>query len=271
MSNTNNENGFSRTYGVKLLFDSNPEIDVKSAIKELEKIIGTIDHHQKGENLNMLFLLDHKVAYDEGKKVPSQLTLLNSDSEKDSDTLEKEIQQSWQTPDALEIVNKTKYKVLLTDLMASGLETKERLFILSNALSIFVKHSNCIGIANKNTQQIIDAEKIKATDDLLLSFINIRFFNAGDQGFLMDSLGLASLGLYDIQCHFIELNPNEVSSLLYNTAYYILTEEPIFENGHTVAGLNEESWLVQFETSLAEPSRNVLDLNPGAKYSAGTR
>lgn len=265
-----NENGFSRTYGVELLFDSEPVIDTKGALEELEKVLGRIDYHQEGEGVGMLFLLDHKITYDEGE-APSQLALLHADSGKDPDTLEEVVQQSWQTPNASEIVKKTKYKVLLTDLMASGLEVKDRLLILSNALNILVKYSNCIGIANKNSQQIISSERIKNSDDLLLSFINIRFFNAGDQGLIMDSLGLASLGLYDIQCHFVDLNPVEVSSLLYNTAYYIFNEEPVFKNGHTIEGLNEERWFVQFETSLVEPSRNILDINPSAKYSAGTR
>ena len=270
MTNKKNGDGFSRTYGIELLFDSKPILEIKDALKELEKNIGTIEH-KKSDKLNMFFLLDHKTTYEGGKQVPCQLTLLHADSKKDNDLLEEEIQQSWQTPNASEIVSRTKYKILLTDLMASGLEAKKRLFILSNALSVFVKYSNCIGIANKNTQQIIDAGKIRNSDDLLLSFINIRFFNAGDQGFLMDSLGLSSIGLYDLQCHFINLDPDKVSSLLYNTAYYILNEAPVFENGHTIAGVDEEKWLVQFESSLVEPSRDVLDLNPGPKYLAGTR
>jgi hypothetical protein len=267
---TNSEDGFARTYGVELLFSSEPEIDVKAAVVELEKVIGDIDHKESGDQ-NTFFLLDHQVTYSDEKRVPGQLMLLYADPKKDKDLLEVEVQQSWQTPNASEIVSCTKYKVLLTDIMSSGLNPKERQHILSSAIKVFVKHSNCIGVANKRTQQIIDAAEIKTSSDPLLGFVNIRFFNAGDQGLLMDSLGLAALGLYDVQCHFVELDPNEVSSQLYNIAYYIFNDEPEFENGHTVAGVNGESWQVQYESSLVAPSRAVLDLNPGSKYAAGNR
>lgn len=270
MSDTNSDDGFARTYGVELLFDSRPSIDVKAAVTELEESIGAIEQKESGDQ-NMFFLLDHQVTYEDGKQVPSQLMLVHADPKKDKDSLDEEIQQSWQTPNASEIVSRTKYKVLLTDIMASGLEPNERHFIFSNALRILTKHSNCIGVANKLTQQIIDADEIKNNSDPLLGFINIRFFNAGEEGLLMDSLGLAALGLYDIQCHFVELDPNEVSSQLYNIAYYIFNEDPDFENGHTVAGINGESWKVQYENSLAAPHRDVLDLNPGAEYAAGNR
>jgi hypothetical protein len=270
MSDSNAEDGFARTYGVELLFASEPEIDVKAAVIELEKKIGDIDYKESGDQ-NMFFLLDHQVTYSDEKRVPCQLMLVYADPKKDKDLLDVEVQQSWQTPNASEIVSCTKFKVLLTDIMSSGLNPKERQFILSNAISEFVKHSNCIGVANKRTQQIIDAEEIKTSSDLLLGFVNIRFFNAGDQGLLMDSLGLAALGLYDIQCHFVELDPNDVSSQLYNIAYYIFNEEPEFENGHTVAGVNGDNWQVQHEGSLVAPNRDVLDLNPGTEYAAGNR
>ncbi|WP_300672258.1 DUF4261 domain-containing protein [Desulfoluna sp.] len=270
MSDTNDEDGFARTYGVELLFEAEPKIDVSAAVAELEERIGAIDHKESGDQ-NMFFLMDHQVTYEGEKQVPSQLILVHADPKKDKDSLYEVVQQSWRTPNASEIVSRTKYKVLLTDIMASGLEPKERHFILSNAISVFIKFSNSIGVANKRTQQIIDSSEIISSSDPLLGFINIRFFNAGDQGLLMDSLGLAALGFYDIQCHFVDLDPNEVSSQLYNIAYYIFNEEPEFDNGHTVAGVNGQNWSVQYENSLVAPHRNILDLNPGTEYAVGNR
>lgn len=266
MSDTSSDESFARTYGFELLFEANPRIEISSAINELQQIIGEIDY-KEGANQNLLFLVDHKVTYVGSEEVPAQLVLLHADPQKDEDKLTEEIQQSWQTPNAHEIVSSSKYKVLLTDLMASGLDLKERQFILSASLKIFVKHSNCIGVASKWSQQILDRENILSSNDQLFGFLNIRFFNAGDQGLIMDSLGLSALGLYDIQCHFVDLDPNEVSSQLYNIAYYIFNDEPEFENGHTVEGVNGEIWKIQYEKSLVSPNRTVLDLNPGPKFS----
>ena len=270
MSDANDDNGFARTYGVELLFDSVPTVDVAAALSELQTSLGKIDHKESGDQ-HIYFLTDHQVAYTGGKNVPSQLVLIQADPSKDKESLTDLVQQSWQTQNASEIAENSKYKVLLTDMMASGLEAKERHHILSTAIKVFTKHSNCLGVANKRSQQIIDAEMIKSSDDPLLGFINIRFFNAGDQGLVMDSLGLSALGLYDIQCHFVDLDPNQVSAHLYNIAYYIFQEEPEFQSGHTVAGINNDHWKVQFESALVAPTRDVLDLNPGAEYAAGNR
>jgi Domain of unknown function (DUF4261) len=42
---------------------------------------------------------------------------------------------------------------------------------------------------------------------------------------LMDNLGLAALGLLDLQCHYRDLASGEVAAVLANTGYYI------YENG----------------------------------------
>ena len=151
--------------------------------------------------------------------------------------------------------------------MASGLHHKERQLILAWALKLFTAYSNCIAVASKITQQIIDADAVRQSNDPLLGFINIRMFNAGDQGMVMDSLGLSALGLYDIQCHFVGLEANQVAQRLFNIAYYIFDEEPYFENGHTIDGLNGENWRVQFMNSLVSPEREVLDLYPSDAYA----
>lgn len=264
------QDGFARTYGVEFLFEDKPVIEINEITRQLEGVLGRIYPKSSG-NQHLFFLLDHQVEYQGGNKVPAQLAIMFADPKKDNNLLEKEIQQSWQTPNAAEIVGKSKFKVLLTDIMSSGLDSRERLFVISNAAKVFARCSNTIGIVNKRTQQVLDADEFRKSDDDLFGFINIRFFNAGDQGLLMDSLGLAALGIYDVQCHFIDLDPNAVSNLLFGMAYFIFNEEPSIENGHTIEGLDAEKWFVRFEQSLVEPFRDVLDINPGPTHAAGNR
>lgn len=270
MSENEGDDGFARTYGFEFLFDSEPDINIDKSVTELQEKIGQIDRNGSDEQVS-LFLLDHQVLYKDDKQAPSQLVLMQADMSKDDDTLEEEIQQSWQTPNAAELVERTKHKFFITDLMASGLAIKERHFILSTALRIFTNNSNCIGVVCKRTQQIVDSEAIGKSEDPLLGFINIRFYNAGKQGLLMDSIGLAALGIYDVQCHYVDLDPNDVSQLLYNVAYYVFNDEPEFVDGHTIEGINGQKWNVQFEKALVPPNREVLDINPGPEFAAGNR
>ncbi len=88
----------------------------------------------------------------------------------------------------------------------------------------------------------------------------------------MDTRGLSEIGLHDLQCHFHDLDPNDVSGVLFNTAVYIFENGPVIESGNTVAGFKRGSkWACQFENALVPPEREVLDLNPGAPFAAGNR
>jgi len=89
---------------------------------------------------------------------------------------------------------------------------------------------------------------------------------------LMDTIGLAALGLPDLQCHFRNLDVQAVAGMLYNTGLYIFENGDVIEDGHTVAGINpNDKWLCQHEDSLLEPERVVLDVNPGYPFAAGNR
>ena len=104
--------------------------------------------------------------------------------------------------------------------------------------------------------------------------LNVRFYtitnSPGDM--IMDTLGLAALGLPDLQCHFRDLEPGRVAAVLGNTAYYILEQGDAIADGHTVEGdPPSRRWRCQHEDSLLQPSRMVLDLDPGPPHAAGRR
>ena len=71
----------------------------------------------------------------------------------------------------------------------------------------------------------------------------------------MDTRGLSEIGLQDLQCHFRNLDPNNVSRVLFNTAVYLFDNGPVIESGNTVAGVEEGSkWECQFENALVAPN-----------------
>lgn len=89
---------------------------------------------------------------------------------------------------------------------------------------------------------------------------------------LMDTLGLAALGLPDLQCHFRSLTPNEVALLLYSLASYVFEHGDVIANGHTVEGIAAGSrWRCRHEVSLVPPEREVIDIDPGDPFAAGSR
>ncbi|MEK8022117.1 MAG: DUF4261 domain-containing protein [Candidatus Parabeggiatoa sp.] len=273
-------NGFARVYAVELLFERQTHIDVDAILVAMQKYCGNVSLY-RSENAFVFSFTDHLLSYEEGK-LPAQCLLIyaNPKTDKDkNDYLQSAIQQSWCLNNAQEIVNQSHYQVLFSDFMSSGLPYQERHKLFLNGLRAVLENVNCQGIYWQLSQQIIKPDEFLAAQkrefyDFLYGSINVRFFNirGGNNIMLMDTLGLAALGLTDIQCHFTALDQNLVSKILFNLAYYVYENGEIIENGDTVPGIApNEKWICQYEDALVEPKRVVIDLNPGLPYAAGNR
>ncbi len=54
---------------------------------------------------------------------------------------------------------------------------------------------------------------------------------------IVDTIGMSTLFLPDLQYHFHNVNPNEVVNHAYNVLSYIFDEDNPIENGDTIDGL----------------------------------
>ena len=162
--------------------------------------------------------------------------------------------------------------------MAALFSPRVRVEIFHGVLRALIDSCEPVALVFKHSQQIVSTAAYRAAykDDPIErpGSLNVRYFtvanSVGDQ--LMDTRGLDEIGLHDLQCHFRDLDPSRVSSVLYSTALYIFERGPVIESGQTVEGIVPGSkWSCQFEQSILEPKRNVLDLNPGARNAAGNR
>ena len=82
--------------------------------------------------------------------------------------------------------------------------------------------------------------------------------------------------LPDVQYHFHGMNPDEIVNHAYRVLYYIFEYDNLIDDGQTIAGLEngdmnpDIKWKVQYEDSLIQPVRTVIDINMG-EYASGTR
>lgn len=271
----------ARTYGVELFCRQRPTVDKTRLLSELRKHCAGIEPLDRNETAGALAFAhtDHLVQYRDGS-VPAQAFLAVSDRAPDAEALAAAIQQSWRLPDAADVVASCRHSVLVTDLMASGLQYHTRFDLFIRVLR------SALAVIPSQAMHWVQAQQIVATDDFAASLggtpadllgrgpINVRFFNIHDSGgeMLMDTRGLAAFGLPDVQCHFRGLDPKEVARVLYNTSFYLYQNGDVIDDGHTVAGIEPSSkWICQHEDSLVGPDRVVLDLNPGPPYAAGGR
>jgi hypothetical protein len=163
-------------------------------------------------------------------------------------------------------------------MMARLLPPQDRVSLFHGVLRAMIELANPDALVFKHSQQVIEpADYLAACGQEPIvrpGSLNVRFFNISnsDGDMLMDTRGLTEIGLHDLQCHFRELDPKSVAGVLFETAVYIFEKGPVIESGQTVAGIEPDSkWRCQFENSLLEPKREVLDLNPGKLYAAGNR
>ena len=273
--------GFAKTYGIELLYRQLPDLDRTAVLHSLRKRCPDVQPLDPTANDDLLAFVypDHPVQLADAT-LAAQIFIAPTEKPETVDDLEPALQQSWDFPQALEAVSRTTKRVLFTDLMSSALPYQERLDIFTRSLLGFLELAPPEAIHWAPAGRIVNpiaylrAAKESPAAQWFAGPVNVRFFNiqspSGDM--LMDSLGLAALGLPDLQCHFRKLDPDDVARMLYNLSLYLFEEGDVIDDGHTIDGVDPGSkWSAQHEESLLAPKRVVLDLNPGQPYAAGKR
>jgi hypothetical protein len=226
------------------------------------------------------FLIVHKghpVKYTDAE-VPAQTAILAADQPPQLEAYRQDIQQSWRCRRAEELLRGCKETRVVTEMMARLLPPQDRVALFHGVLRAMIEVTSPDALVFKHSQQVIEPADYLAAcgEDPIFrpGSLNVRFFNISnsDGDMVMDTRGLAEIGLHDLQCHFRNLDPTEVARVLFNAAVYIFEKGPVIESGQTVAGIEPNSkWRCQFENALLGPKREVMDLNPGKPYAAGNR
>ncbi len=265
----------------ELHYLSSPSYDAKSIVDRAGSLIDSgiespVSDMRRGTLL--FFHTRYPVQYKDGS-APAQTAILATGMQSDPADYADTIQQSWACEDASDRISACLSRRCVTEMMARLLEPADRLKLFHGVLQAFAEITKPHAIVFAHSQQIIAPEVYLGSCHKpplhRPGSLNVRFFritNSDANDMIMDTRGLDEIGLHDIQCHFRDLDPNDVSRVLYNTAIYVAENGAVIESGHTIVGTTPESkWGCQFENSLLNPRREVLDLNPGSPYSAGDR
>jgi hypothetical protein len=108
--------------------------------------------------------------------------------------------------------------------------------------------------------------------------VNVRFFNIqGTDDMLVDSLGMYTLYLPDVQYHFHSVDPNLIVNHAYNVLSYIFANENPIKSGDPIDSISENGymcrdvmWKCNYEGSLIQPAREVIDICMN-EYASGER
>ena len=78
----------------------------------------------------------------------------------------------------------------------------------------------------------VRSHQIEGSDRFIRFGVNVRFFNIeGTEDMLIDTVGMSTLFLPDLQYHFHDMDPNWVVNHAYNVASYILEHDNPIQDG----------------------------------------
>jgi hypothetical protein len=120
--------GFARTYGVELLCVERPKIWKPRLLASLRQRcpgVAPLDGKDNSEILSFIHK-DHPVQLADGQ-IPAQTLIAQTDKKPTAGQYKSALEQSWNFPEARDIVERCTAAVLVTDLMSSALPYKERL------------------------------------------------------------------------------------------------------------------------------------------------
>ena len=261
--------------------------DMPSRDKMIEvftKHLGTVDCFDYGRDSAGFAPQNYKVHYeDNNADIPPTLMVTNCEKIDKPVLDDFDRSQVWDCPNVDELLAECQYRVFATDMLAAGLAAKERADMLVKYVDALLElYPSCKAVVFGPSRKFLSRETIENHPDkevtrFIYYAVNVRYFSIqGTDDMMVDSLGMSTLFLPDLQYHFHGMNPDNVVIHAYNVLYYILEHDNPIQDGETIAGLEngdmspDIQWKVQYEDSLIQPVREVLDINMG-EYASGTR
>lgn len=256
------------------------KVQMKAA---MERQVGAVECFCHDEKTAGFAALEHLAEFKDGK-VPVQLMITACSLFESKNIDDFLISQMWDCQEDRErIFQECRYQVTAIDMLATALPLQERANLNMDFLAALAElYPTCEAFYFQNCGKLLLATEVRdcsltGTDRFIRFGVNVRFFNIQDtEDMLIDTVGMSTLFLPDLQYHFHRMDPNWVVNHAYNLAAYLLQNDNPIASGETVDGVvdgemsREVQWRCQYEQALIQPVREVLDVCMN-EYAAGNR
>lgn len=185
--------------------------------------------------------------------------------------------QMWNVKDAGTLLSYCTHRVKIADEGAQEMHYKERGdLVVQMTEAVLEQYPECVAVYTPSAGRLLTVEQVRrnparGADRFLFLCVNTRFFSMDgtDQNVLVDTVGLSSVGLPDLQYHFHSLNPSSVMKHAYSVASLLCAVGPMMKSGETIDGMDnhgitqEIRWPFQYQQATVEPPRIVMAITPG--------
>jgi len=262
---------------VEALFTSGPpRLDLDRLEERLARQFGRVGHVAQGDTIQgaAIFALEDLPARRLGdRRLPCTILFLPRLDLTDRGALADSVRQTWDWTLVKEAVARATAAHLVMPMFSwSWLDRGIRIELMHAAVEAVLEQSAPSALHWPKSQCVVSPETYRRArigpDDPLYPAVNVRMFDGSGERpdeIVMDTLGLAPLGLPDFQVRCTGLEAAEVARQLSNLALYIFEHGDVIEDGHTVAGARAGGvWRCSRAASWAEPARGVIQLDVSA-------
>ena len=271
-------------YLIQMLFQEPVPMPDKAEMSAvIQRHVGTVECFCHDEKTAGFAALEHIAEFQDGKS-PVQLMVMGCIPFEGNGFDAFLMSQMWDCrEDRDRIFRECQYQVVATDMLAGALPALERANLDGDFLDALAElYPTCEAFYFQNCGKLLLADEVRSHQlsglDRFIRFgVNARFFNIqGTEDSIVDTLGMNTLFLPDLQYHFHSMDPNWVVNHAYNVASYILANDNPIQDGETIDGIEngritqELQWKCRYEDALIQPPRAVLDINMG-EFASGAR
>ena len=252
--------GHGGTYGVILLYRG-PQPDLRSEAW-LAALPTQVDATPTA--CGDWLLADHRHPMTVKDRTIPALSVVVACPVPDAEARAAALSQTWTWPGAADAVADVRSAVYVGEMTGRALPREQRLATLLPVISGIVRATRADAVLWLPADYLVEPGRVR--DHARDVLVNVRRFRIEGTpgGVLVDTMGLASLGLPDLQCKVWAVEPGWITAELRNLGGYLLEYGDVLRDGQVVAGADRSvAWrVVSRSRALAEPARPVLDLAP---------
>lgn len=253
-------------------------------VSVLNKHLGDVDCFSCDDTSAGFMAKRYNVHYEEENKNMPPMLMLTKACEIEKPVMnEMDISQTWNCPEAEEILASCKYQVFANDMMAAGLHYLERAEMLTDYVDALLEiYPTCKAVVFETSKKMYTRDElvncnVAKEDKFIYYAVNVRFFNIqGTDDMIVDTVGMGTLFMPDLQYHFHGMDPNWVVNHAFNVLSYMFARENPIKSGDHIDGVKDGrmcrdvQWNVRYEGALIQPLREVIDFNMN-EFASGTR
>lgn len=225
---------------VELLMPEQCDMPTRDTMVEVfTKHLGPVDCFSYGSESAGFAPHNYKVHYEDNDADISPTLMVTNCEKIDKPVLDDfERSQVWDCSNVDDLLDECQYRVFATDMLASGLEPKERADMLVKYVDALLElYPSCKAVVFGPARKFLSRETIENHPDkdvtrFIYYAVNVRYFSIqGTDDMMVDTLGMSTLFYPDVQYHFHGMNPDEIVNHAYSVLYYIFEHDILLMTG----------------------------------------